>query len=97
MKLNFPLDPESIREGIQEIVDDVLEETKWELKRNPTKTKIKIGTAPEYNEFFGVTRGKSKIEFGKWINDLTPDYVYEAILEFLIIREAMAHLFLKEC
>ncbi|MHA1367512.1 MAG: hypothetical protein ACTSP5_14020, partial [Candidatus Heimdallarchaeota archaeon] len=95
MKLNFPLDPESIREGIQEIVDDVLEETKWELKRTPTKTKIKIGTAPEYNEFFGVTRGKGKIEFGKWINDLTPDYVSEGMLEFLIIREAIA-LFLTD-
>ncbi|MHA1187885.1 MAG: hypothetical protein ACTSSK_13610, partial [Candidatus Heimdallarchaeota archaeon] len=38
----------------------------------------------------------SKIEFGKWINDLTPDYVYEAILEFLIIREAMAHFLTDE-
>ncbi len=90
MKLDFPLDPDNIREGIQEIVADVLEETKWELKRNPTKTKIKIGTAPEHDEFFGVTRDKSKLTFGRWINDLKPEYVSEAILEFLIIREALA-------
>ncbi|MHA1505348.1 MAG: hypothetical protein ACTSPT_09180, partial [Candidatus Heimdallarchaeota archaeon] len=93
---DFPLNPESIREGIQEIVADVLEETKWDLKRTPTKTKIKIGTAPEYNEFFGVTRGKGKIEFGKWITNLTPDYVYEGMLEFLIIREAIAHFLTDE-
>ena len=91
MKLDSPLNPISIGEGIQEIVADVLEETKWELKRNPTKTKIKIGVAPKYNEFFGVTRGKGKLTFGKWINDIEPEYVYEAILEFLIIREAMSH------
>ncbi|MHA1124597.1 MAG: hypothetical protein ACTSO7_05100 [Candidatus Heimdallarchaeota archaeon] len=93
MKLDFPLTPDSIREGIQEIVADVLEETKWELKRNPTKTKIKIGTAPEYGELFGVKRDKGKLAFGKWINDLEPEYVFEAILEFLIIREALAHFF----
>jgi len=95
MKLDSPLDPISIEEGIQEIVADVLEETKWELKRNPTKTKIKIGVAPEYTEFFGVTRSKGKLVFGKWINGLEPEYAYEAILEFLIIREAIA-LFLTD-
>jgi len=91
MKLDFPLDPESIRGGIQEVVDDVLKETKWDLKRAPSKTKIKIGDAPEYDEFFGTTRSKGKLVFGKWLNSLEPEYVYEAMLEFLIVREAMAH------
>ncbi len=90
MKLEFPLTPEKIREGIQKIISSIREETNWDLQRTLSDVAIEIGEAPEYYESFGIVRKENKLIFAKWINNLVAKIAKEAIVEFVIIRESIS-------
>ncbi|NHJ05300.1 MAG: hypothetical protein EAX90_10780, partial [Candidatus Heimdallarchaeota archaeon] len=95
MNLDFPLTPEKIREGMNEIISEIRKETNWDLMRNLSDITITIGDAPEYFESFGVSRSSQDLIFGEWLEKLEPDYTKESLVEYLIIRESFS-LFFKE-
>ncbi|GAG64331.1 unnamed protein product, partial [marine sediment metagenome] len=90
MKLEFPLTPEKIREGMEKVISSIQEETKWDLQRTLSDVTIKIGDAPEQGYTFGVNEVKNKLIFAKWINDVQPEITSRKIWEFIIIRESLS-------
>jgi hypothetical protein len=85
--------PKDILKEIQEIFEDIKENTGWESTRLPSDVKFEIGDAPEYFENFGIIRKKNKIIFGNWINEVEPKAVSSHFWEFIIIRECFAFFF----
>lgn len=93
MNLSFPISPEQIREGMKEIIERIKEETKWDTVRTLADVSISIGEAPEYGQFFGVTREPKSIIFGSWIDQITPNTIRFNQFEFLIVRESISFFF----
>jgi len=81
--------PKDIFEEIQNIFEDIKENTDWEPKRLLKDIKIEIGDAPEYYENFGVVRKEKKLIFGKWIDEVKPQINSKYLWDFLIIRESL--------
>ena len=95
MKLEFPLTPEKIREGMEKVISTIREETKWDLQRTLADVTIEIGEAPEQGYVFGVKRTKKKLQFATWIENVQPEITGKKIWEFIVIRESMS-LFVSE-
>ncbi|HUU79061.1 MAG TPA: hypothetical protein VMX55_12005 [candidate division Zixibacteria bacterium] len=95
MNLEFPLTPEKIREGMNEIISEIRKETNWDLVRSLSDITITVGDAPEYFESFGVVRTANEMVFGSWLNNVEPLFYKKSLWEFLIIRETIS-LFLSE-
>lgn len=95
MKLEFPLTPEKIREGMEKVISSIREETKWDVQRTLSNVTIDIGEAPEQGYDFGVNKKKNKLIFGKWIDKVEPEITSRKIWEFIIIRESLS-LFVKD-
>ena len=95
MKLEFPLTPEKIREGIEKVISIIREETKWDLQRTLADATIEIDEAPEQGYDFGANFKKNKLVFGNWIDKVEPEITSRKIWEFIIIRESLA-LFVKD-
>ncbi|NHJ48289.1 MAG: hypothetical protein FK733_10935 [Asgard group archaeon] len=90
MPIEFPLSPEKIREEMKRIISEIRDETDWELKWNLSELTIEIGNAPMYGPIFGINRDSKKIAFGSWLEELTPKYYRNNLVEFLIIRESLS-------
>lgn len=95
MKLEFPLTPEKIREGMKKVISIIREETNWDLQRTLADVTIEIGEAPENGYDFGVKKVKSKLIFANWVDSVQPEITSKKIWEFIIIRESMS-LFVKD-
>ncbi|MCF2144296.1 MAG: hypothetical protein K9W42_11405 [Candidatus Heimdallarchaeota archaeon] len=90
MKLEQPLTPKQIRSHLQALIDEIQEETDWELQRKLEDIEITLGDAPTFGPTYGVIRTKKKITFGQWFNDLSPETYQKTIWEHVLIREALA-------
>lgn len=90
MKLEFPLTPEKIREGMQKVISSIHEETNWDLQRTLSDLSIKIDDAPEQGYTFGIKRLEKKLVFADWIDSVQPEITSKKIWEFIIIRESMS-------
>lgn len=90
MKLEFPLTPEKIRDGMLKVISSIREETNWDLLRTLSDVAIEIGDAPEQGYTFGVNKVKNKLIFAKWVDSIQPEITSRKIWEFIIIRESMS-------
>ena len=90
MKLEFPLTPEKIREGMEKVISSIRVETNWDVQRTLSDVTIEIGDAPEQGYTFGVNKVKNKLIFAKWIDNVQPEITSRKIWEFIIIRESMS-------
>jgi len=93
MKLVPPLTSKQIRVILQKLINEIHQETDWPILRQLSKTQITLGEAPAFGSSFGVTRTQTKITFGSWLNDLSPEVYQNTLWEFLLIREALAFFF----
>jgi DNA-binding MarR family transcriptional regulator len=95
MKLEFPLTPKKIREGMKKVISLIREETNWDLQRTLSDVTIEIGDAPELGYNFGVNIKKNQLVFGDWLDKVEPEITSRKIWEFIIIRESLS-LFVKD-
>lgn len=95
MKLEFPLTPEKIREGMEKVISSIREETNWDVQRTLSDVTIEIGDAPEQGYTFGVNKVKNKFIFADWVNSVQPEITSRKIWEYIIIRESLS-LFVKD-
>jgi len=96
MKLSFPISHEQIREGMEEVIEKIKEETGWDLARNLSDDTIELGEAPEYGQDFGSVRELKSIIFGSWADQIEPNTIRVNLFEFLIVRESISLFFEKK-
>ncbi|MEA2071139.1 MAG: hypothetical protein U9O98_07600 [Asgard group archaeon] len=88
--ISLPVTSEQLSHKLSEIVSQLVNETGWELKRDPTEVGITIGEAPKNGESFGVERSADSLCFALWISDLDQKFIQKNLWDFLLTREAFS-------
>ncbi|HUU79715.1 MAG TPA: hypothetical protein VMX55_15350 [candidate division Zixibacteria bacterium] len=95
--MSSPINIQEIKNEILSILNEIKNNTNWEIYRELKDIKIEIGKAPEFYESFGVIRSKDKLIFGDWINSVKPDNLMNNLWIFILIREGFSFFFDDSC